>query len=203
MNTALRHIIILVAVLPALAAGQDSTAVQESTFGQDVALYTMTGIIVPMALAGTVVSVLPPSVGTVVRNGTAYGALSVETGYGDGAVRETGEFTDYRVSLTYTHVFHSKVRDLFRLEYKRDFHFDFADRRKIFLGGFHVSGGVMTDLPNHGYTVGAGAWFKSPWLPFFGFFPSHTYGITYRYNRYFAGTAFHELSLGVTSAFTF
>lgn len=182
---------------------QDTTHVEEYSTSQYAALYTMTGIIVPLAIAGTVVSIVPPSGGVVVRDGTSFGTMSFETGYGDGEIRETGEFTDFRVSLTYTHVFNSKIRDLFRAEVKKDFHFDFIDRRKIFLGGFHAGGGVFSDFPNHGWSVGGGLWLKSPWLPYFGLFPSHTYGLTYRYNTYFAGGTFHEISLGITSAFTF
>lgn len=183
--------------------GQDTTEVNTYSPAQNVALYTMTGVIVPLALAGTVVSFLPPSGGIVIKEGGTYGSFSIEAGYGDGELRETGEFADYRVMISYSHIFSSKVRDLYRAEVKKDFHFQFIDRRKIFLKGFHLSVGILSDFPNHGYSVGGGLWIKSPWLPFFGLFPSHTYGITYRYNKYFSGTDFHEISLGVTSTLTF
>ena len=182
---------------------QDTTHVDEYSTSQYAALYTMTGIVVPLVIAGTVVSMVPPSGGLVVRDGATYGSFSLETGYGDGQMRETGEFTDYRVSLVYTHIFSSKVRDLFRAEVKKDIHFDFIDRRKIFLSGIHFGGGVFSDFPNHGLSLSGGLWLKSPWLPFFGFFPSHTYGLTYRYNTFLSGGDFHEISLGVTSAITF
>lgn len=183
--------------------GQDSTEVDTFSSSQNIALYTMTGVIVPLAIAGTVISFLPPSGGVIVKDGSTYGSFSIETGYGDGEKRETGEFADYRLTLSYSHIFSSKVRDLYRAEVKKDFHFDFIDRRKIFLKGVHLSAGMMSDFPNHGYSVGGGFWIKSPWLPFFGLFPSHTYGITYRYNKYFSGKDFHEVSLGVTSTLTF
>lgn len=195
--------LILAGTLPLPAYAQDSTSVGDRTLSHTIALYSMTGIVVPLAIAGVVVSMVPPSGGIVVKDGAVYGSFSLETGYGDGQKLETGEFTDYRISLVYTHLLSSKVRDLFRIEAKKEFHGDFLDRRKVFLKGFHLSGGVFSDLPNHGVTVGGGIWLKSPWLPYVGLFPSHTYGITYRYNKFFSGNDFHEISLGVTSAFTF
>lgn len=195
--------IIVLCVMTSIHYAQDSTRSDPYTTSQNIALYSMTGIIVPLALAGTVISFLPPSGGVVIRNGVPYGTMSVETGFGNGRQLQTGEFTDQRISVIITHVFHSKIRDVYRVEYKRDFHFDFVDRRKIFLSGVHVSAGVFSDFPNHGYSVGGGAWLKSPWLPFFGFFPSHTYGLTYRYNAYFTGPSFQEVSFGIASIITF
>jgi hypothetical protein len=194
---------VTLALLNIHVRAQDSTDVDTFTPSQNIALYTMTGVIVPLAIAGTVISFFPPNGGVVVKDGTAYGSFGIETGYGDGDKREAGEFTDYRLTLSYAHIFSSKVRDLFRVEAKKDFHFDFVDRRKIFLKGIHLSAGMMSDFPNHGYSLGGGLWIKSPWLPFFGLFPSHTYGVTYRYNKYFSGEEFHEISLGMTSALTF
>lgn len=182
---------------------QDSTDADELTPSQHVALYSITGVIVPLAIAGTAISFFPPSGGLVIKDGSPYGSFSIETGYGEGEMHETGEFAEYRLTATYTHIFSSKVRDLYRAEMKKDFHFDFIDRRRIFLTGFHLSAGVVSDFPNHGFSLGGGVWLKSPWLPFFGLFPSHTYGVTYRFNSYFDGKDFHEISLGVTSALTF
>lgn len=196
-------IVIVIILLSSQLHAQDSTNTETRTPSQNIALYTMTGVIIPLAIAGTVISFLPPSGGFVIRNGVVYGTMSIETGYGDGALFEAGEFTDYRVTVNYTHVFNSKVRDIYRAEVKKDFHFGFVDRRKIFLEGIDLSAGLFTDFPNHGFSFGGGVWLKSPWLPFFGLFPSHTYGITYRYNKYFRGKDFYEISLGVTSALTF
>ena len=198
-----RFTLILVVGAIECTNAQDTTEADTFSHSQNVALYTMTGVIVPLAIAGTVISFLPPSGGIVVKEGAAYGSFSIETGYGDGEKRETGEFADYRLTVSYSHIFSSKVRDLYRAEVKKDFHFHFIDRRKIFLKGIHFSAGVLSDFPNHGYSVGGGLWIKSPWLPFFGLFPSHTYGVTYRYNKYFSGKDFHEISLGMTSTLTF
>lgn len=182
---------------------QDTTRVNESTTEENIALITMTGILIPLAITGTVISAVPPSFSVVLMDGVSYGAINFESGFGFGAKRETGIFSDWRIGLSYTYVVSSNVRDLFRAEVKRDFHFDYVDRRKIFLSGIHISAGLLTDFPNDGYSLGAGAWLKSPWLPYFGYFPQHTFGVTYRYNKYFGGKDFHEISLGVTSAFTF
>lgn len=181
---------------------QDSTRVNESTTEENIALLTMTGILIPLAITGTVISAVPPSFSVVLKDGVSYGAINFESGFGFGTKRETGVFSDWRLGLSYTYIVSSTVRDLFRAEVKKDLHFDYVDRRKIFLSGIHLSAGVLTDFPNEGYTFGAGAWLKSPWLPYFGFFPQHTFGVTYRYNRYFGGKDFHEISMGVTSAFT-
>lgn len=182
---------------------QDSTDVENTSTSQTAALWTMTGIVVPLAIAGVVISSIPPSVGIVSKNGMAYGSLNFETGIGFGEKRVTGVFSDFRITTSYSYIFNSNVRDIFRVEFKKDFHFDFVDRRKILLSGIHFSGGLLSDFPNEGYTMGTGVWIKSPWLPFFGLFPEHTYGMTYRYNKYFSGTSFIELTIGVTSAFTF
>lgn len=184
------------------AKGQDSTRVTTSTADEDIALATMTGIIIPLAVAGVVISSVPPSIGIVTKDGAAYTSVNIETGVGIGERRMTGVFSDWRMSISYSFILHSKVRDPFRAEVKRDVHFDFVDRRKIFLSGIHVSAGFLTDFPNKGYTVGGGAWLKTPWQSYFGFFPQHTYGITYRYNKYVGGKEFHEISLGMTASFT-
>ena len=199
-NILLISMLIVAMIVP--SRSQDSTRTDYPA-AVNASLYMMTGILVPLAVAGTVISFFPPSFGIVSRDGIQYAAYSVESGVGFGEKRETGIFSDYRIMLRYTHIYNSHIRDLFRIEGKKDFHFDFIDRRKIFLSGCDLSAGVMTDFPNYGYTVGGGVWLQSPWISFFGLFPSHTYGITYRYNSYFSGKSFHEVSLGVTSSFTF
>jgi hypothetical protein len=74
---------------------QDSTTVETSSTSQSFALWTMTGIIVPLAIAGVVISVLPPSVGIVSKDGVIYGSLNFETGYGFGKKRLTGVFLHF------------------------------------------------------------------------------------------------------------
>jgi hypothetical protein len=182
---------------------QDSTRIDDSTTEEKIALTAMTGIIIPLAIAGTVISVIPPAISFVTKDGINYGALNLESGIGIGKKRETGIFSDWRAGVSYSHIFSSRIRDIYRAEVKRDFNFAFIDRRMIWLSGFHVSAGLLTDFPNDGFTVGAGAWAKSPWLSYFGFFPQHTVGFTYRYNKYFGGSDFHEITMGMTSSFTF
>ena len=198
----MRRILATVLITASIGHSQDTTRVNESSGSENIALVAMTGLIIPLALAGTVIGAIPPSGTIVMKDGIVYGGINFETGFGIGEKRETGVFSDWRLGLSYSYIVSSKVRDLFRIEAKRDFHFDFVDRRKLFLSGIHFSGGLFSDFPNHGYTVGTGVWLKSPWLAFFGFIPQHTYGITYRYNKFFKGKEFHEVSLGVTSAFT-
>ncbi|MFA6542185.1 MAG: hypothetical protein WCT99_11330, partial [Bacteroidota bacterium] len=69
--------------------GQDSTSVQEYSAPEKIALYSMTGIVVPLAIAGLAVSIVPPSVGMVIKDGSTYPALNFETGFGRGEKRET------------------------------------------------------------------------------------------------------------------
>lgn len=199
----MRRILSIILIVSAVGNAQDTTRVDESTTEEHIALIAMTGIIIPLALAGTVVGAVPPSGTIILKDGVAYGGINFETGFGIGEKRETGVFSDWRLGLSYSYIVSSTVRDVFRMEVKHDVHFDFVDRRKIFLSGFHISGGLFSDFPNHGYTVGSGVWLKSPWLSFFGFIPQHTYGVTYRYNKFFIGKHFHEVSLGITSAFTY
>ena len=203
--TTIRNYSILFLTCVSLVTAQqtDSTQSDGASATETIAVWTTTGIIVPLALAGVVISAVPPSFTTVFKNGKSYGGFSFETGYGIGRFRETGVFSDWRLSAGYTYIVSSKVNDAFRLELKRDLLFEFADRRKILLAGMHFSGGLMTGFPEKGFTLGTGAWLQSPWLNYFGFFPQHYIGIAYRYNRYFSGTEFHEVSLGMTSSFTF
>lgn len=196
-------IIVLLSVGVNSSTAQESTRADSSSTEEDIAVYTMTGIIVPLALAGTAVSVVPPGFSTIIRDGKAYGAINLESGIGFGEQRGAGIYSDWRIDLSYTYVVNNDIRDPFRIELKREFHLDFIDRRHIVLPGLHMSAGLMTDFPNEGYTLGTGAWVKTPWLAYFGFFPQHTYGLTYRYNAFFNGGHFHEVTLGVTSAFTF
>jgi hypothetical protein len=202
MNSILSTILILMIVVRTGAA-QDSVRVNETTTEENIALITMTGIIIPLAVIGTVVSAVPPAVSIISRDGAQYGGLTLESGFGIGTPGETGIISDWRLGMSYTFVINSRIRNYFRTELKKDFNFDHLDRRKIIVPGFHLSAGVMTDFPNEGYTVGAGAWIKTPWIGYFGFFPEHTYGITYRYNKYFGAKDFHEVTFGMTSAFTF
>ena len=190
-------------ILTLQSKAQDTTRADESTTEENVALITMTGTMIPLAIAGTVISIVPPSICLLTKGGINYGAMNFESGIGFGEKRETGVFSNWRVGVSYSHIFSSNVRDIFRTEVKRDFNFDFINSRKIFLSGFHISAGLFTNFPRDGYTIGTGAWIKSPWLSYFGFFPQHTIGVTYRYNKYFIGKDFHEISLCMTSSFTF
>ncbi|MCK9409528.1 MAG: hypothetical protein M0R68_10390 [Bacteroidetes bacterium] len=185
------------------ASAQDTTNVESTTTEENIALIAIAGIVIPFAIIGTVVSAIPPSISIVMIDGVQYGAFAIESGFGIGEKRETAIFSDWRIGLSYTFVVNSNVRNLFRTELKRDFHFNYVDRRKIFLSGLHISAGLLTDFPKRGFTFGTGVWLKSPWIGYFGFIPEHTYGLTYRYNRYFNGKEFHEISVGMTSAFTF
>ena len=182
---------------------QDSSDVNEFSTKENVAIINTTGIIIPLAIAGTLISILPPSISLISKEGVNYGSLNFETGIGIGEKRESGQFSTWRGSLSYSYIFSSRVRDIFRAEAKKDFNFNFIDDRKIFLAGFHISAGLLSDFPHHGFSIGSGAWVKTPWLSYFGFFPQHTFGAAYRYNRYFNGKEFHEISLGMTSSFTF
>lgn len=196
---------LMISFFPAGASAQrtDSTFSERTTTDEQIAVWTTTGIIIPLALAGTALSVLPPSLSMVIKDGTSYGGLSIETGAGIGSFRETGIYSDWRIAAVYTFIISSSIDNIARLELKHDMHFDFVDRRRIFLSGLNFSAGVLTDFPNTGYTAGAGVWLKTPWLNYFGFFPQHTFGFTYRYNRFFNGKDFHELSAGITSSFTY
>ncbi len=199
----MKQILGVLVIAFSISYGQDTSRVDESATSENIALMGMTGLIIPMTLAAVVIGAVPPSGTIILKDGAAYGGINFETGFGIGTRRETGVFSDWRLGLSYSYIINSKVRDLYRIEAKRDFHFGFVGRRKIFLSGIHISGGFFSDFPNHGYTVGTGVWLKSPWLAFLGFIPQHTYGLTYRYNKYFTGKEFHEVSLGITSAFTF
>ncbi|MDD8019510.1 MAG: hypothetical protein PHP42_14145 [Bacteroidota bacterium] len=204
----MKKTLLTIAVLALLSSAnsvyaQDSTNTPQSTSRETIALYSVTAVMIPMAIAGTVISVVPPSFGVVMKEGVSYGTINFETGYGVGEKRNGKLFSDFRLTLNYTHIYNSKIRDIFRAEVKKDFHFDFIDRRKIFLSGVHCSVGLLSDFPNHGYTAGAGLWLKTPWLGFLGFIPEHTFGVTYRYNSYFSGKSFHEVTLGAAAAFTF
>jgi len=186
--------------------GQDSAATEfqgtKTTTYEDVMEIVSTVVLVPLAIGSTVVSVVPPSGGVVVRDGKVNGTLSFETGVGFGEKVALKRFSDARFTLGYTHVFSEDQKDFFRFEVKKDFHVAFVDRREIFLFGISPSAGIFTDLPSTGYSLGVSSWLMTPWLSYFGFIPQHTFGITYRYNKLFGGKDFGEISAGMSAAFT-
>ena len=189
-----------------LAYGQDSTSTEfqsaETTTYEDAMEVISTVVLVPLAIGSTVISVVPPSGGIVVRGGKVNGILAFETGVGFGEKIDLKRFSDARFTVGYTHVFAQDQKDFFRVEVKEDFHISFVDRRELFLFGVSPSAGIFTDFPSTGYSVGISSWLMTPWLSYFGFIPQHTFGVTYRYNRYFGGKEFGEISAGMSAAFT-
>lgn len=204
-----RAVSILIPLLfvPSLRAfGQDTTSTAfektESTTYEDAMEIVSTVVLVPLALGSTVVGLVPPSGGVVVREGTAKGMISFETGVGFGEWVNLKRFSDARFIFSYTHVYAQDLKDFVRVEATRDFHLAFLDRRKIVLFGFSPMAGMITDFPSAGYSVGISSWLMTPWLSYFGFIPQHAFGVTYRYNKYFGGKGIGELSAGISSAFT-
>jgi hypothetical protein len=186
--------------------GQDSTTTRsqntESTTYEEAMAISEAVILVPLAVSSTVVSIVPPSGGVLVRDGKADGIVSFETGVGFGEKIELKRFSDVRFTLGFTHVFAQAQKDFFRVEAKKDFHIGFIDRREIFLFGVSPLAGVFTEFPSTGYSIGVSTWLMTPWLSYFGFIPQHTFGITYRYNKYLSGKYAQEISAGISSAFT-
>ena len=186
--------------------GQDSTAAEpqsvSSTPSEDAMSIVATATLIPLAFGSTVIGIVPPSGGVIVHDGKADGLLSFETGIGFGTRANLKRLSDVRVTIAYAHVYSTTSWNLCRLEVKRDFHFGFIDRREIVLFGISPAAGVFTDFPSKGYSVGASTWLMTPWLSYFGFIPQHTFGVNYRYHRYFDGRGFGEISAGISSAFT-
>ena len=189
-----------------LALAQDSTGTQfqgtESTAYGDAMEIVSTVVLVPLAIGSTVVGIVPPSGGIVVSDGKVSGILSFETGVGFGEKVDLKRFSDFRLTASYNHIYSQTSKDFVRLEANKDFHLAFVDRRKIFLFGVTPSAGFITDFPSRGYSLGVSSWLMTPWLSYFGFIPQHTFGINYRYNKYFNGKDFGEISAGISSAFT-
>ncbi len=187
------------------AQSNDSTqfATTDSSAYEDAALVGMTALTIPVVLGITAISIVPPSFGVLVNKGTAQGMMSFETGVGFGRNKRTGRFADTRFIAGYTHVYNKNEKDFWRVEISRDFHAQFIDKRKIFLLGASPSVGYINNGSEHGYSVGAQLWLMTPTLSFIGFFPLHTFGISYRYNTFAKATPFHTLSLGISSAFMF
>jgi hypothetical protein len=189
-----------------IAFGQDSTLTEfqntETTTYEDAMEIVSAAVLVPLAIGSTVISVVPPSGGIVVRDGKVSGILTFETGVGFGEKIDLKRFSDARFTVGYSHVFSQEKRDFFRVEAKEDFHISFVDQRELFLFGVSPSAGIFTDFPSTGYSVGVSSWLMTPWLSYLGFIPQHTFGVTYRYNKYFGGKEFGEISAGMSAAFT-
>ncbi len=187
------------------ATPPDSTQYEStsSTPYEEAALIGANVMLIPLAIAATAVSVAPPSVGVLVHDGTAYATLGFETGLGIGAQRETGRFADARLMLSYVHVYNRHQPDLWRAEAVKDVHCCYIDRRKLFLLGAGPRAGLYARGAERGYSLGASVHLMIPSLPYFGFFPLHTVGMTYRYSRNFSGGEFHTVALGVAAAVTF
>ena len=191
---------------PLLVYCQDSTSTEfqsaETTTYEDAMEIVSSAVLVPLAIGSTVIGVVPPSGGIVVHDGKMNGVLTFETGVGFGEKVDLKRFSDARLVVGYSHIFSRDQRDFFRLEAKEDFHLGFVDRRELFLFGVSPSAGVITNFPSTGYSVGVSSWLMTPWLLFFGFIPQHTFGVAYRFNRYFGGKEFGEISAGMSAAFT-
>ncbi len=200
-------ILILLAMFdPLLTYGQDSTSTEfqstETTTYEDAIEIVSTVVLVPLAIGSTVISVVPPSGGMVVHDGKINGILTFETGVGFGEKVDLKRFSDAQFTIGYTHVFAQDQKDFFRFEAQKDFHISFVDRRELFLFGVSPSAGIITDFPSTGYSIGVSSWLMTPWLSYFGFIPQHTFDLTYRYNKYFGGKDFGEISAGMSAAFT-
>lgn len=197
---------ILMNVAARLLFGQDSTSSQfqktESSTYEDAMAIGEAVILVPLAIGSTIVSIVPPSAGVVVRDGKANAVFSLETGIGFGEKIDLKRFSDIRFTAGFTHVFTRVQKDYIRVEAKKDFHLGFVDRREIFLFGISPTVGMFTEFPSTGYSIGASTWLMTPWLSYFGFIPQHTFGITYRYNKYLGGKYSHEITAGMSAAFT-
>jgi hypothetical protein len=196
----------LVVSVPIMAFGQDSTATdyqstETTTYGNALEILSAV-VLLPLAVGSTVVSIVPPSGGIIVRDGRVDGILSFESGIGFGKKVDLKRFSDARLTVGYTHIFARDQKDFFHLDANKDFHICFVDRRELFLLGVSPSVGIITDFPTAGYSVGVSSWLMTPWLSYLGFIPQHTFGITYRYNRYFGGKDFGEISAGMSAAFT-
>lgn len=205
--TRLIFILMLLAMFGSLLAyGQDSTSTEfqrtQTTTYENAIEIASTVVLVPLAIGSTVISAIPPSGGMVMRDGKINGILAFETGVGFGEKVDLKRFSDARFTVGYTHVFAQDQKDFFRVEAQKDFHISFVDRRELFLFGVSPSAGIITDFPSTGYSLGVSSWLMTPWLSYFGFIPQHTFGITYRYNKYFGGKEFAEISAGMSAAFT-
>jgi len=161
-----------------------------------------TVVLVPLAIGSTAISIVPPSGGIIVENGKGHGILAFETGVGFGEKIDLKRFSDMRFTVGYTHIFSEEQKDFVRCEATGDIHLTFVDRREIFLLGVSPSAGIITNFPSTGYSLGASSWVMTPWLSYFGFIPQHTFAITYRYNKFFGGKGFGEISAGMSAAFT-
>ncbi len=188
------------------AYGQDTASTEfqgtQTTGYEDAMEIVSTVVLVPLALGSTAVGILPPSGGVVLHDGKANGMISFESGVGFGERVDLKRFSDARLLVSYNHIYGGSLKDFIRVEATRDIHFEFIDRRKIVLFGVSPSAGLITDFPTTGYTVGVSSWIMTPWLSYFGFIPQHTFGISYRYNKYFGGKGSGEITAGISSAFT-
>ncbi len=203
-NISIVSALLTIGCLQAYAQDTTSTEFQgtQTTGYEDAMEIVSTVVLVPLALGSTVIGIVPPSGGAIVHDGKANGIISFETGAGFGERVDLKRFSDARLLISYNHIYGGNLKDFVRVEATRDIHLDFIDRRKIILFGVSPSAGLITSFPTAGYTVGVSSWLMTPWLSYFGFIPQHTFGISYRYNKYFGGKAFGEIKAGISSAFT-
>ncbi|HLP16834.1 MAG TPA: hypothetical protein VK470_11280 [Bacteroidota bacterium] len=191
-----------------LAAQEDADTTQyesiKSTPYEKAALIGANALLLPLALSAAAISVLPPNFGMMIDDGTAYAALGFETGIGLGTNRETGRFADERLMLNYTHIYNPHRRDIWRIEGVKDVNLFFIDKRKILAFGVSPLVGLYINGADRGYSIGASVRLMLPSLPYFGMFPLHTVGITYRYNKNLNnGGTFHTASFGISAAVIF
>lgn len=187
------------------SAAYDSTqyeSTRSSSF-DEAALIGANAMLIPLAIGASAISIAPPSIGVLVDDGVTYTTLGFESGIGLGTMRETGVFANERLLVSYVHVYNRHQRDIWRVDAVKDIHFSFLDKRQLMLLGASPMAGVFARGAERGYALGASLRLMIPSLPYVGLFPLHTIGITYRYNKFFSGGAFHTVALGISAAVTF
>ncbi len=187
-----------------LFAQNDSTQYSSTeTPTNDIVSSTISIVTIPLLLGTIAISIIPPSFGVKIEEGGTKNFLEFQTGIGLGRRIQSGIFSDMRLQFGYVHFFQKSEPDFWRAEFHHDIHFDFIDKRKLFLFGMSPSVGINTNFSSSTFSVGGSLWLMTPQIPFLGFFPLHTFGITYRYNTDFSQEKFHTISLGISSAIVF
>ncbi len=186
-------------------AALDSTQYEstDTTPYEQAALIGANVMLVPMAIAVTAISIVPPAAGLLLENGASYATLGFESGIGFGTQMQTGRFADERLMFSCIHVYNPHQPDIWRADAVKDFHCCFIGKRQLLLLGGSASAGLFVRGADRGYSLGASVHLMIPSLPFVGLFPLHTIGLSYKWNRSIAGGTFHSLALGISAAFIF
>lgn len=169
-----------------------------------LALSAFTALAIPIGLSVATLTVLPPTVNVVSRDGELHGGISVSTGMGFGGDRSSELFfPDYRVQVEGAYFFGIDPGPRISASILADLPVASLSRYDALWFGMAGGGGIATDFQSVSPFAEGWIGVLNPMgTRFLTFFPMHNYGLRGRAGYDITnGRMWYELSLSATSTF--